>query len=156
MFKSGANKKNRNRWRCSFDHRCVKVHSQLLTTNMLQRHRAKPAIQCEGGISYMSRDLHEYTKSSLVGPYAYHYLNMVNQLAMFSEIKKSLGNNRAVFKEWSGAHSCYYTRDSVTVFPIVLIFAEDSAVIRDSDIMSDDLKHICSWESWGRMLTLTN
>ena len=61
MFKSGANKKNRNRWRCSFDHRCVKVHSQLLTTNMLQRHRAKPAIQCEGGISYMSRDLHEYT-----------------------------------------------------------------------------------------------
>ena len=60
---------------------------------------------------------------------------------MFSEIKKSLGNNRAVFKEWSGAHSCYYTRDSVTVFPIVLIFAEDSAVIRDSDIMSDDLKH---------------
>ena len=66
---------------------------------------------------------------------------MVNQLAMFSEIKKSLGNNRAVFKEWSGAHSCYYTRDSVTVYQIVLIFAEDSAVRRDSVIMSDDLKH---------------
>ena len=66
---------------------------------------------------------------------------MVNQLAMFSEIKKSLGNNRAVFKERPGAHGCYYTCDSVTVYPIVLILAEDSAVRRDSDIMSDDLKH---------------
>ena len=44
--------------------------------------------------SYMPRDLREVMWSSR--PYACHYFNMVNQQAMFTIIKKSLGNNQAV------------------------------------------------------------
>ena len=74
----------------------------------------------------------------------FNSFDMVNQLAMFYEIKKSLGNNQAVCKEWSGAQSCYCTCDSMTVHPMVLIFAEDSAIRREFVIMSDYLKHVAN------------
>ena len=81
-----------------------------------------------------------------------HIYDAINQLSAFKKCKNTLKPGSAVcivdfaenyvIKQWSEDQSCYYSRNSITVHPMVLIFDDTYRVKRDSVVMiSEDLKH---------------
>lgn len=77
-----------------------------------------------------------------LGPYFLHNYNQINQLGQYSKATKRLLPHQAVCvvdfaenyqcREFREAQNSYYTRNSMTVHPMVLILSEDSIVRRDA------------------------
>jgi hypothetical protein len=76
----------------------------------------------------------------------------VTQLSSFKKCKSSLLQHQAVVivdfsenyvaRQFAEAQSAYYSRNSVTIHPMVMLFSQDSSIARDSVVgMSNDIKH---------------
>ena len=87
----------------------------------------------------------------LVG-YPLHMVNAMSQLSAYKKCKQGLKPGQAVCvidfaenyvcRQYKESQTTYYTRNSVTIHPMVLIFPESNAVKRDSVVcISDDLQH---------------
>ena len=84
--------------------------------------------------------------------YPSHLKNAVSQLKSYKKCKMSLRDDEVlvvvdfaenyVCKQYAEAQSAYYSRNSVTLHPMVAIFSQDSDIIRDSVVViSEDLRH---------------
>jgi hypothetical protein len=84
--------------------------------------------------------------------YPYHMLNAVNQSSAYRKCKESLKPHEVLCvvdfaenytcRQYAEAQSAYYSRNAVTIHPMVAIFANGGAVSRDSVvIITSDLKH---------------
>ena len=89
---------------------------------------------------------------SQLGNFPYHKYNAVSQLGSFRKCKQSLKNHQVcaimdfaenyVCRGAFEAQNVFYSRNSVTIHPLVLIFSRNSAVQRDSVVLlTEDLKH---------------
>ena len=84
--------------------------------------------------------------------YPLHVKNACAQLHAYKQCKLSLGCDEAIVvrdfaenyvcRQFAEAQNAYYTRNSVTIHPMVVLFSTSQNVARDAVIMiSDDLKH---------------
>ena len=84
--------------------------------------------------------------------YPLHLYNGISQLKAYKLCKESLRKDEAVVvcdfaenyvvRQYAEAQNAYYSRNSITIHPMVMIFNKNYEVSRDSVIViSDDLKH---------------
>lgn len=81
-----------------------------------------------------------------------HIYNAISQLSAYRKCKESLRSHQVavvcdfaenfICRQFSEAQSAYYSRNSITIHPMVIIFSKDSDLSRDSvAIISNDLRH---------------
>jgi len=96
-----------------------------------------------------------YELCELLEKFAFHMYNNVGQLSAFKKCKQTLNEDQLVVvvdfaenytcRDFAEAQSSYYTRQSITIHPMVAIFSQQSVIKRDSVvIISPDLKHDAS------------
>jgi hypothetical protein len=82
---------------------------------------------------------------SQLATYPYHIFNAVNQSSAYKKCKSNLTSTQAVCvvdfaenyvcRQFAEAQSAYYSRNAVTIHPMVLVFASETDVHRDSVVI---------------------